>query len=185
MLGRSFVTMLVGATLPLATPRVIDLPAQSLPVFGGSGGSSFTRSCGADRVLTGLRYREGSWMDAIGLLCRPVASNGSLLSETSIGTLAGGSGGTVKVRSCPAGHVVTGIRIYYAAFVDGLDMHCRPWNAATRTWDSSEPARRIIVANYESTSAIASCESSAQPVVSMRGRAGMFVDAIGFTCNEP
>ena len=49
-----------------------DDPPQLLPIYGGTGGSSFTRDCGAGHVLTGLRYRSGVVVDAIGLLCRPV-----------------------------------------------------------------------------------------------------------------
>ena len=91
---------------PLASSR---LPEQLLPVYGGSGGTAFSRSCGAGKVLTGLRSRGGVLLDAVGILCRPVLADGTLGSETVIGTLAGGGGGTSGVQSCDRGTVLSGI----------------------------------------------------------------------------
>lgn len=69
-LRRLFVT-LSSLTLALGTPaNAQDIPPQRLPVFGGSGGTAFTRDCGSGKVLTGLRFRGGMFVDAVGLLCR-------------------------------------------------------------------------------------------------------------------
>ena len=67
--------------------------AQDLVIYGGGGGSAFTRTCGNNRVMTGFQYRKGLVIDGIGLLCRPVQSNGTLGSE-SAGSMAGGGGGS-------------------------------------------------------------------------------------------
>src|SRR3954470_16189159 len=105
-MNRSMLLALSWGTFSLAPLSATDLPTQKLPVYGGSGGTAFERSCGAGMVLTGFRYRSGFFVDALGLLCRPVNADGKLGSETTVGTLAGGGGGTSKSVSCPAGSVV-------------------------------------------------------------------------------
>lgn len=69
---RSFLLSLLGGALVLAPRRAPDLPAQLLPVNGGSGGTAYSRDCGAGRVVTGLRMRSALLVDAVGLLCKPV-----------------------------------------------------------------------------------------------------------------
>lgn len=183
MLPRSSWLTLVAATLALLPTRATDLPEQRLPVWGGSGGTTFSRSCGAGRVLSGLRYRKGIWIDALGLLCRPVNADGSLGAETTVGTLAGGGGGSPGIAQCPSGTVVGGASIGYGDIVVGLRLQCHTWQQATR---SLGPYVGVaIVKDGGRSTANEKCEMPVQPVVAMRGREGMFVDAVGFTCNEP
>lgn len=58
---RSVLLAVACGLMPLSATSPV-LPAQLLPVYGGGGGTAFTRSCGAGKVLTGLRYRANcSW----------------------------------------------------------------------------------------------------------------------------
>jgi hypothetical protein len=185
MLPRSIVLACTGAALALAPLRAPDLPPQVFPVYGGSGGSAFTRSCGAGRVLTGLRFRAGLSLDAIGLLCRNVNADGSLGTESAIGTLAGGGGGTAGSASCPAGTVGVGGKVYYGTYVDGLILYCRTWNKSTRSVASVNGGQANAGRFTLNTSKSSICELSTQPVVALRGREAGLVDAIGLTCDEP
>src|SRR5689334_3107530 len=124
---------LVGSSALLSQ----NLPPQNLPVLGGSGGTAFSRDCGAGHVLSGLRYRSGAVVDAIGVLCRPVLSNGSLGPESTVGTVIGGGGGTTNVASCPSGMVVSALRVRYGSYVSYAIITCRSWHADTRTFASS------------------------------------------------
>lgn len=164
-----------------------DLPAQLLPVYGGSGGTAFSRDCGAGRVLTGLRYRSGLLLDAVGLLCRPVLSNGTLAPETTVGTLSGGGGGTPDTASCPTGQVMVGGNIYFGSWVKGVELQCSNWHAATRTWGGSITSLKVgnTTISYGEHNRSEYCESSAQPAHAIRGRSGGFVDALGLICDEP
>jgi hypothetical protein len=178
------------SVLAIVPARAIDYPAQPLPVYGGTGGTAFTRSCGADKVLTGLRYRYGILIDAIGLLCRPVNADGTLGSQVSVGTMVGGGGGDAYTMSCPSGEVAMGANFNHGTYVTGMMLHCRRWAPATRTYASSAAGGAGHIVNgrgYVSTSRFAEelCERTDQPFVAIRGRAAMFVDAVGFTCNEP
>ena len=104
-------SLLIAVALCLSSPaalRAENLPPQLLPVFGGLGGTAFTRDCGKGYVLTGLRWRSGAVVDAIGIMCRPVKSDGTLGPETTIGTLAGGGGGSSGAASCGEGRALRG-----------------------------------------------------------------------------
>lgn len=163
------------------------LPAQLLPVYGGSGGTAFTRGCGAGKVLTGVRYRAGLFVDAVGLLCRPVNANGTLGSETTVGTLAGGGGGTSGAVSCPSGKVVAGLSLRYGSYIEGLSLDCRAWTSASKSFGG--PVQYTTpFGNWNGslgTRVGEKCEAPTQPGVSVRGRSASFVDAIGLICDEP
>lgn len=184
MVTRSLLLSLAGAVLVVAPLRAPDLPAQYLPVNGGSGGAPFTRSCGAGKVLTGLRYRTGLSIDAIGLLCRQVGADGSLGTESTVGTMAGGGGGTSGSTSCPAGSVVRLARIYYGTYVDGVLLHCMQWQKSTRSMGAVAAVRTFGRTAFN-TGQTSQCEADTQPVVAIRGRAAGFVDALGIICDEP
>jgi hypothetical protein len=164
-----------------------NLPPQNLPVLGGSGGTAFSRDCGAGHVLSGLRYRSGLVIDAIGLQCRPVLSNGSLGPESAVGTLAGGGGGTIAVSSCPSGMVVSGLRIRFGSYVSYVIITCRTWQTGTRTYASSGGSAVSLgsVLTPSSSTLDQACESSRQPGAGVRGRSASFLDAVGLVCDEP
>lgn len=162
-----------------------DLPPQLLPILGGSGGSSFTRSCGTDKVLSGLQYRAGLVVDAIGVLCRQVLATGALGTQSAVGTLVGGGGGTAGTINCPSGTVVTAAKITFGTYVDDVEIHCRTWYRDLRRWGGGATEVRIRNVSEAKRHEWQQCESTAQPVVAIRGRARELVDAIGFTCDEP
>ena len=168
----------------IASAPLADLPPQALPVYGGGGGTSFTRNCGAGRVMTGFQFRRGIWIDGIGLLCRPVAANGTLGAE-SAGSMAGGTGGTYGTRSCPAGKVAAGGVVEYGSVIETVRVYCRDWKPATRSFGTNETLISVVGNNPTLPIGRTRCENATQPVITIRGRAGAFVDAVGFTCDEP
>ena len=186
MSARTLFLALGWSSLALLPTRASNLPPQMLPVWGGSGGSAFSRDCGTAYVMTGVRYRSGLLIDAIGLLCRPVAANGALGSETSVGTLTGGGGGTSAVTSCPPTTVVMGARIVHGTYINGIAIFCLPWRPVTRSFASGEAEiRKNVGSGAANVGAVERCESDLQPARGIRGRSAGVVDAIGFTCNEP
>jgi hypothetical protein len=171
-------------TATLAFTPLHDEPTQNLIIYGGGGGSSFSRSCGSNAVLTGLDYRAGLAVDAVSLLCRPVRDASGLLgSETATGTRVGGGGGTAGITRCPSGSVVMGLRIDYGSVVNGLRLICRTWRSELREWASGETVHTI--GNLSGTSIVERCSRALQPAIGIRGRSGLVIDAIGLVCNEP
>ena len=183
---RTIVSRLAPVVL-LAAMRAADLPPQNLPVMGGTGGSSFSRDCGAGRVLTGFRYRSGLVVDAIGISCRPVLADGTLGPETTVGTIAGGSGGTTEFKSCRQGMVLVGMHMYWGSYAIKLRGYCNPWDATTRKFTSADQQgfdMGTLSIPY-SRADMEFCESKSQPASGIRGRSGAFVDALGVVCDEP
>lgn len=188
MFARLGILVVASGTL-LSASTAVPLPPQYLPILGGTGGSGFTRSCGAGNVVTGLQFREGLVVDAIGVMCRPVSQSGALGAQQATGSLAGGGNGTSGAVSCPAGQVLTRMRIAYGSFVDGIAIYCARWNASTRQYDAEGAFVQNYIARddgvFSSGSATQRCDSRAQPVNGIRGRASGVVDAIGIICDEP
>ncbi|AHG88745.1 hypothetical protein J421_1208 [Gemmatirosa kalamazoonensis] len=176
------------AVLPLALLRADD-PPQLLPVYGGAGGTSFSHDCGARHVLTGLRYRTGLVVDAVGILCRPVNADGSLGPESTVGTISGGTGGTTGTVSCPAGKVIVLADLSYGSYVSYMALECAPWSASLRkfTLTASTGTGLYVgaVLTPHTGEGREQCESSRQPASGIRGRAAAFVDALGLVCDEP
>lgn len=187
MIARGPLLALSSALLSLTSPRTRPpLPQQLLPVYGGSGGTAFTRDCGAGKVLTGLRFRSGLIVDAVGVLCTPIAADGSLGQETTVGTLVGGGGGVSDVRHCARGSVVAGASIKHGTYVDRIQLRCADWNRVGRRFVN--PILALVWAPDVVSSAAENseqCGSAAQPASGIRGRAHSLIDAIGFICDEP
>ena len=179
----------LATLLPLLALTSSDLPPQNLPVLGGTGGIGFTRDCGAGYVLTGLRYRSGLVIDALGLLCRPVLAGGALGPETSVGGSAGGGGGTAGVASCPSGSVVNGSGLVYGSYVSHLVVYCQAWIASTRSLSTASAGFKgavfIGTPFTPGTATHQTCESPLQPGSGIRGRAASVIDAVGLVCDEP
>ena len=171
---------------PVLMPRSSDLPAQDLPVYGGTGGASFVRSCGSGKVLTGFTYRSAEVIDALQLLCRPVNSDGTLGSQSIVGSWVGGGGGTQDTKSCGAGQVVTGAKIFHGWYVDRMVLVCRQWHPSTRGIATKVAATSVVIGGSSSADNHTEvCEARTQPVRGIRGREASFIDAIGFFCDEP
>jgi hypothetical protein len=173
------------ATIPLAPATSRVLPPQYLPVYGGAGGNAFTRSCGEGKVLTGLRFRARSVIDAVGILCRSVHTDGTLGPESTSGTLVGGSGGLSGSMSCLPGKVAIGTQIQHGMYVDRVILNCRNWNPTSRSFAASGGTLTEGAGGSSSTKRDVSCEALTQPFNGIRGRANWVVDAIGFICDEP
>jgi hypothetical protein len=184
---RSMLLVAAYGVIPLATSSTA-LPTQYLTIWGGGGGTGFTRSCGDGRVLTGLQYRVGLVVDAVGVLCRPVQANGTLGSQTTVGSLAGGTNGTPNNQSCPTGQVVVGAALVIGSFVDGIHLRCHAWSASGRSFGSTTLKNLYIGLDGPRPGGNIrgnSCEANTQPAVGIRGRASSVVDAMGFFCDEP
>jgi len=175
-------------------PPPPNLPPEQLPVYGGSGGTDFARSCGTLKVLTGLRGRMvnilgKSLVGAVGLLCSPVGNNNALGSEVAVGTMAGGDDGTPATLSCGPGRIVKNATIESGSFVDNIRIDCFSWNPETRAAGNNG-----LLASYSFPHDIFTlgaarndnfCTPYLRPMNGIRGRAGTVVDAIGFICDEP
>lgn len=169
-----------------AQQAVASLPAQRSPVFGGAGGVSFSLSCGAGNVLTGLRARADAFVFALGITCRAVLSDGTLGPENVVGEMAGGTSGAPVAAGCGAGQVLSGAEVRAVTYVQSIALHCSAWDSAKRRVSSRETQMIQIGQPAAGTAQHRTrCEFDAQPMNGIWGRAQSLVDAVGFICDEP
>lgn len=161
------------------------LATEELLLIGNTvGGTVFYRTCPDNHVLTGFRYRSGLTLDAIASIkCRPVQSDGTLGSEVLAGSFAGGNGGTLANKSCPANQVVVGQAGALPSGIARLSFFCVRWSATSEAWFGSGDVLALVGSALSTASR--TCTSSTQPAIGIRGRHGMVIDAIGLVCKTP
>jgi hypothetical protein len=169
----------------VATVQPANLAEQTLTAFGGGGGSSFSRRCPDGTVLTGLRGLRGFWMDAVGIICSPVTTNGQLGAPSAEGSLAGGSGGTMAERKCASGQVVSGIYVRFDNLVSNINVECKAWDPATRQMATTYVSLNGFTSSVSTQAQALRCSNRTQPASGIHGRAASYLDAIGIRCDEP
>lgn len=186
---RSAALVLSWGMFSLAPLSSTYLPEQVLPLYGGSGGHKFERACPSGSVLTGLTFRAGLLVDAVGVLCKTVnSSTGALGSQTSVGSQAGGGGGTSGSVSCGTGRVVTGFNLRHGTYVNSLQLLCKAWDPATKRWGGSVAGtvpQMVGSTLGGGTFNGAVCSDRTQPARIIYGRARDLVDAFSLICDEP
>lgn len=92
-----------------------------------NGTNNYTYQCSKGDLFSGLRVRSGQEIDAIGAICRQVASS----DPHTYYTVKGGTGGTLSENLCPAGKYVSGLKVTRDAASEtnpnivGLSITCR------------------------------------------------------------
>jgi hypothetical protein len=185
-------TLIVGipAIFVSSTNASARMIFETLPLIGGAtSGSTFTRRCPDNHVLTGLRWRKGLVLDGVGIKCRPVSSSGLLGTESNYGTMAGGNGGTAGSDGCgPANvrEVVAGQRGGSGGVgVAGLVLECYEWAGSSKSWGGGTPTSRIEVLYNAPQLNQHRCADAKKPAVGITGRHGSIIDAVGLICDTP
>ncbi len=190
MLSGSFVLATVGTLGAHRSPLLAD---TILPAVGSGGGTAFTRRCPAGHVLSGLRWRQGLVVDAIGIKCRPVGSDGALGAEITVGTMVGGSGGQFGSGSCRHHSADQPFPIIVEQQAGGsgvglalLVFSCRPWYKEPRIFGGGQATSGVTVRFGGVISATdRTCPNPDSPAVGIHGRQGSIVDAVGLICAKP
>ena len=161
----------------------------STPLFGGSGGNrSYNLDCGNQSVLVGAIYKSGMWLDSLGIICQQVNSQtGALGNEFTRGPV-GGSGGSGKISRCNQGDVVFSITPFSGQFVNGMVLHCKPWNTSQKQPSSSPVSlcanQRVckFVGNYGPKNDQFACPAG-KVGKAFRGKYGFYIDSMRFVCD--
>jgi hypothetical protein len=80
-----------------------------------------------------MHGRSGSWVDRIGLMCAPLAGDGTLGPAYQT-VAAGGDGGIASSVLCPAGQVLVGLHIWSDSVIYRIDLLCQTvegWNTGS------------------------------------------------------
>jgi hypothetical protein len=105
---------------------------STLAMRGALSGTSFSRTCPADRVLVGFSGRSGLLIDQLTLQCAQIVyrEDGSNAWSQEVRdpvdlSSVGGNGGTAfDQTNCPTGQIARGATIRYGDSIDAFGMIC-------------------------------------------------------------
>ena len=158
-------------------------------IVGTSGGGPFESACPYGSVLTGLRARAGSWVDAVAPICRRWVASTETLGEISALPFEGGASGSEVFQRCkgPRGVVVafgTWHGDNHDASVSHLYLSCadyeRPYVNSSLLGGSVAFLGNSQTGDGESKD----CRKFGDNQVAggIYGRSGAYVDAFGLAC---
>lgn len=78
--------------------------------YGYPGTSTNTYTCSSGRLMAGMVFRTGAFMDAAGGVCRQLATTAG---TTYVNGIWGGTGGTRNDRVCAVGKYLVGAKMYF------------------------------------------------------------------------
>jgi len=189
------VSSIVFVLCTMVGPNAWISPASaaefSTPTFGGSGGTrSYNLDCGARNVMVGLTFKSGSWIDAIGIICRKVNPSTGRLGEEFTRGPVGGVGGIARIRKCPSGAVLNDVRAFSGRFVNALKHVCYKWDPLRKRPNG---VFRFPSGNTTFVFAGKACSfcamsnkftcPSGKVAKALRGRYGGYVDSTRFVCD--
>lgn len=87
---------------------------------GASAGGYTQLSCPAGYRVTGLHGRAGTYIDALGIVCKDESQGQAWRSSA-----AGGTGGVAFELSCPAGQFATDLAGHAGTYLNQLSLGCR------------------------------------------------------------
>ncbi|KYF53914.1 hypothetical protein BE08_29320 [Sorangium cellulosum] len=139
---------------------------------------SYEIACGSGNVAVGVHGRSGGSIDQIGLICAPLAGDGTLGTAFQTVT-AGGNGGSPGSAICPASQVLAGINIWVDTLVYRIELLCQTIEA----WKMGDSNFNVVpgMGNAHSTAFTVKCAVGAA-VVQIRGDADQLVRSVHPRC---
>ena len=172
--------------------------ATDLPIRGGNGGIEFTDTCPAGFYLVGFDGRNGAWIDQLATICAPWLANQRTFGQVVTGSPHGTSqGGIFNRRICPTNRAISGLYIFPTIkdnrhepqFLGTVGVSCD--NVAPPFLKLSTQMKGGFsfgcVGRPECGKGIVRetwtdhCPEG-EIAVGIRGRAGLFLDALGLVC---
>lgn len=89
--------------------------------YGGNGGTAYSLQCQGNRYLTGVNLATGSLVDRIQGVCTDKFGGNAL----NTGYYGGSGGVSFPMFRCPAGFVISEIRVRSGSRVDAIQFTCR------------------------------------------------------------
>ena len=159
--------------------------AADTPVAGGSGGASYSLSCGSDKALVGIRGNAESYINGAYGICAQINYDGSWQGSVSDtlgpGGYAGTSGGSSFNLTCPSGYAVTGIKGKAGFYINQLRVRCGRLGQNGRFSSLGNFLSGVAGGTGGSSFEPYDCTNN-KPARLIRGKAGTWVDSMGLGC---
>src|SRR5262245_19785588 len=154
--------------------------------FGGPGGSSFELACPAGAVMTGLRARSGSWIDALAPVCsRWVASSETLGEIENLVITGGNGGGPAFQRYAGRRGVVVGLEMFQAdngdRSIGHIIVNCGDYKQPDQFWNKLGGSAPYLGQSQIGARGIEHC-GSGMIAAGIFGKSGVFIDRLGLLC---
>lgn len=176
---------------------------QEFRETGGPGGGAFRSECPAWSHVVGFTGRVGAWLISIEPLCAPLlAQEQKIGAGTANGQRSGGSeGGQFYSVSCPIGYAL-GAWVFdmvvnsdvEPTFVNAIGMECRLVGSPGQTYRAqigddlgatlTKDVAVIAQMGWDRPTFTNSCPPG-ELVTGVRGRSGIYIDALGLICGPP
>ena len=165
-------------------------------LVGGAGGAPFEVVYGG--YLTGLRLKQGNYVDAIGAYYTQIERQTMQFTGNQVGRGVGGPGGAEKDVRCGPGAVVVGLRVTaFQEFAGNIEPLCENLESGFRHWVGTGwqpqiPGLKLGLFRPFVGQSIRdgiysgdpmNCPSG-QAAVGFHGRSGNYIDAIGLICKR-
>jgi hypothetical protein len=183
--GKYGLIALIVATLNAVVPAQAQERTRTNSV-GGPGGSAFAFDCPPNTYMTGLRARQGAWIDAVAAECSTYNTSSQRFDAAKVSRNFGGNGGEEGAMRCarPRG-VIVGLEIMRAdneyASVGHIIVNCGdlfdPQKFANKGGGSA-PYLGQATAHRRST---ITCPPN-HVAAGIHGKHGVYVDRLGLTC---
>lgn len=193
----------VAAALAVASGALASAAsaAVALPPMGGPGGGPFEAACPAGLFLWGLELRTGDDVDAARPVCaRPVRED-AVTGDVAIEPWHGGGGGGIRRLTCPLSRpVVLGLGVVAEGQETFIINSVRLYCGTLTDRPQAQGAQASAVFDgppYRPSSGWGLTQFTQEPVASaqrcpdglvasgIRGRSGVWLDALGLICDTP
>ncbi len=165
---------------------LLAIPATTLALdytstAGGSGGTSYTASCGSDQALVGIKGYAGSYMDGLQGICAQINYDGSWVGNTVTTPFVGKSTGGSFSLICPTGHAVSGVTGRAGFYIDQLRVRCGRLGQNGRLASYGDYLSGTAGSTGGNAFGPFNCSDN-QPARLIRGKAGSWIDSLGLGC---
>lgn len=159
---------------------------------GGNGGAPFTQECARGEVVTGLRVRSGTYIDAVSIVCGRWNADAQVVEQSVQHPFMGGGGGAIQELHCPAGRAMDAIRVNLVLDGEGHPRYVRLLGMACFSLTSTQPnystfgrwLRDEIGRDDVNDAGDGDVCPTGEVVVGIHGRSGAYVDALGLICDS-
>ncbi len=152
-----------------------------LPSVGGGGGTAFFDACPIGYVGTGLNIRYGNWLDQIQLICRKLNLDGTL-GATATTPARGGGGGVPATGHCANNQIMAGQMFHASTWISRVGTPCAT-AARLKYATGGDDSWLFMPGNSTGPFSFTACPAG-QAITGISGRAGSWVDQLGFKCGK-
>ena len=149
---------------------------------GNTSGAQYNLTCPEGRVLIGVQARQGSLVDSVRGICRPITNTGTWTGSNFTTGRAGGSGGSETIRMCPTNFALSGFSGRSGTYIDRLVLECTRLGSNGTLNTNQRMLLPAIGGGGGSSFSLTRCHN--RPARAISGTASTFLRSFEFACES-